>query len=53
MEIYRGAAERLVEIYDFDWKENERIKEHEGRHGDLSQSGEPDGRYGNHDRDGI
>lgn len=24
MEIYRGAAERLVEIYDFDWKENER-----------------------------
>ena len=27
MEIYRGAAERLVEIYDFDWKENERMKE--------------------------
>lgn len=26
MEIYRGAAERLVEIYDFDWKENERMK---------------------------
>lgn len=27
MAIYRSAAERLVDIYDFDWKDNERMKE--------------------------
>lgn len=27
MEIYRGTAEKLVEIYDFDWEENLRMKE--------------------------
>ncbi len=27
MAIYRGVAEQLVDIYDFDWKDNERMKE--------------------------
>lgn len=27
MAIYRGAAEKLVDVYDFDWKDNLRMKE--------------------------
>lgn len=27
MEIYRGIAEKLVEIYDFDWRDNLKMKE--------------------------
>ena len=33
--------------------ENERIKKSQGRYGNLSESGKPDGRYGNHDRNGL
>ena len=32
---------------------NERIKEHEGRHGNLSESGNTERRYGDPDRDEL
>ena len=32
---------------------DERTQKYERRHGNLSQPGIPDGRYGNHDRNGL